>query len=81
MGANKTCARFRVKTPEGNTQTLVFFGDLERLGAFLNEKYGIGSEEALYAGRGNFLLSVVYQVGQNTYKGRTEVQYIMQNYC
>lgn len=34
MGANKTCARFRVKTPEGNTQTLVFFGDLERLGAF-----------------------------------------------
>lgn len=81
MGANKTCARFRVKTPEGNTQTLVFFGDLERLGAFLNEKYGIGSEEALYAGRGNFPLSVVYQVGQNTYKGRTEVQYIMQNYC
>ena len=81
MGANKTCARFRVKTPEGNTQTLVFFGDLERLGAFLNEKYGIGSEEALYAGRGNFPLSVVYQVGQNAYKGRTEVQYIMQNYC
>ena len=81
MGANKTCARFRVKTPEGNTQTLVFFGDLERLGAFLNEKYGIGSEEALYAGRGSFPLSVVYQVGQNTYKGRTEVQYIMQNYC
>ena len=81
MGANKTCARFRVKTPEGAIQTVVFFGDLERLGAFLNEKYGIGSEEALYAGRGSFPLSVVYQVGQNTYKGRTEVQYIMQNYC
>ena len=37
MGANKTCARFRVKTPEGAIQTLVFFGDLERLGSFLNE--------------------------------------------
>lgn len=24
MGANKTCARFRVKTPEGTTQTVVF---------------------------------------------------------
>lgn len=81
MGANKTCARFRVKTPEGAIQTVVFFGDLERLGAFLNEKYGIGSEEALYAGRGSFPLSVVYQVGQNTYKGRTEVQFVMQNYC
>ena len=41
MGANKTCARFRVKTPEGTTQTVVFFGDLEKLGAFLDEKYGV----------------------------------------
>ena len=54
MGANKTCARFRVKTPEGTTQTVVFFGDLEKLGAFLDEKYGVGSEEALYAGKGKF---------------------------
>ena len=81
MGANKTCARFRVKTPEGTTQTVVFFGDLEKLGAFLDEKYGVGSEEALYAGKGNFPLSVVYQVSQNTYKGKTEVQFVMQNYC
>ena len=81
MGANKTCARFRVKTPEGTTQTVVFFGDMEKLGAFLDEKYGAGSEEALYAGKGNFPLSVVYQVSQNTYKGKTEVQFVMQNYC
>ena len=81
MGANKTCARFRVKTPEGTTQTVVFFGDLEKLGAFLDEKYGVGSEEALYAGKGKFPLSVVYQVSQNTYKGKTEVQFVMQNYC
>ena len=81
MGANKTCARFRVKTPEGTTQTVVFFGDLEKLGAFLDEKYGVGSEEALYAGKGNFPLSVVYQVSQNTYKGKPEVQFVMQNYC
>ena len=81
MGANKTCARFRVRTLEGTTQTLVFFGDLEQFGIFLNEKYGVESEEALYAGRGKFPLSVVYQVSQNTYKGRTEVQFVMQNYC
>jgi single-stranded-DNA-specific exonuclease len=81
MGANKTYARFRVKTPEGTTQTVVFFGDLEKLGAFLDEKYGVGSEEVLYAGKGNFPLSVVYQVSQNTYKGKTEVQFVMQNYC
>lgn len=81
MGANKTCARFRVNTPEGEDRQLVFFGDLEKFGLFLNEKYGAGSEEALYAGRGSFPVSVVYQLGLNTYKGKTELQYVMQYYC
>lgn len=81
MGANKTCARFRVQTPEGNLKQLVFFGDLEGFGQFLKENFGEGSEEALYAGRGNFPVSVVYQLGQNTYRGKTEVQYVMQYYC
>lgn len=81
MGANKTCARFRVSTPEGEDRQLVFFGDLEKFGSFLNEKYGVGSEELLYAGRGSFPVSVVYQLGLNTYKGKTELQYVMQYYC
>lgn len=81
MGANKTCARFRVSTPEGEGRQLVFFGDLEKFGSFLNEKYGAGSEDALYAGRGSFPVSVVYQLGLNTYKGKTELQYVMQYYC
>lgn len=81
MGANKTCARFRVSTPEGEGRQLVFFGDLEKFGLFLNEKYGSGSEEALYAGRGSFPVSVVYQLGLNTYKGKTDLQYVMQYYC
>lgn len=81
MGSNKTCARYRVRTPEGNTEQLVFFGDLEAFGRFLEEKYGSGSEKALYAGKGEFPLSVVYQLGLNTYKGKTERQFIMQYFC
>lgn len=81
MGANKTCARFRVSTPEGEDRQLVFFGDLEKFGEFLNEKFGAGSEEALYAGRGGFPVSAVYQLGLNTYRGKTELQYVMQHYC
>lgn len=80
MGASQTCARYRVRTPEGADRQLVFFGDLEKFGAFLEEKYGTGSEAALYAGRGNFAVSVVYQLGKNTYRGRTELQYVMQRY-
>lgn len=81
MGANKSCARYTVQTPGGNRKQLVYFGDLEKFGAFLEEKYGSGSEAALYAGVSRMKLSVVYQMGKNTYRGRTEVQYIMQYYC
>lgn len=81
MGANKTCARFRVRTPEGGVRQLVYFGDLDRFGAFLNERFGEGSEEKLYAGQADFPVSVAYQLGKNTYRSRTEIQYIMQYYC
>jgi len=80
MGSNKTCARYRVCTEGGAEKQLVFFGDLGKFGSFLEEKYGPGSEEALYEGRGRFPVSVVYQLGKNTYKGRTELQYVMQYY-
>lgn len=78
MGANKNCARYRVRTPERLEKQLVFFGDLEKFGRFLDEKYGEGSEKALYDGRGGCSVSVVYQLGKNTYRGKTEVQYVMQ---
>ncbi len=81
MGAKKNFARFQVRTPEGTKAQVVFFGDLEQFGAFLTEKYGQGSEEALYAGKGEFAVSIVYQLSLNTFRGKTELQFIMQNYC
>ena len=81
MGVSGSFARFQVRTPQGEPAQLVFFGDLERFGAFLTEKYGAESEVALYAGKGNFRVSVTYQLGLNTYRGKTEVQLVMQNYC
>lgn len=81
MGANKNCARYTVQTPAGSRKQLVYFGDLEKFGLFLDEKYGPGSEKALYAGQAQLKVSVVYQLGKNTYKGKTEVQYVMQHYC
>lgn len=81
MGANRTCARYTVETPQGMRKQLVYFGDLEKFGQFLNEKYGPGSEEALYGGRARLSVSAVYQLGKNTYRGKTELQYVMQYYC
>lgn len=81
MGANKSFARYRVRTPEGTEESLIFFGDLECFGRFLDEKYGMGSAESLYSGCTEFAVSVVYQLGMNTYKGKTQKQFVMQNYC
>lgn len=81
MGSKKNCARYRVRTPEGREENLVFFGDLDRFAHFLDEKYGAGSGDNLYSGKSEFSVSVVYQLGINTYKGRTEKQFVMQYYC
>lgn len=81
IGANQNFARFTVVTPEGRRSTLMYFGDLEKFHRFLTEKYGPEAVEDLYAGRGQAKVSVTYQVGKNTFNGRTEVQFVMQNYC
>lgn len=81
MGANKNVARYRVRTPEGCIRQLVFFGDLGRFHRFLDGKYGPGSAESLYEGKAALKVSVAYQLGKNTYRGRTELQYVMQHYC
>ena len=81
MGANGNFARYRVRTPEGSVKQLVFFGELKQFDLFLDEKYGPGSAAALYGGGARLQVSVVYQLGKNTYRGRTEVQYVMQHYC
>ncbi len=74
-------ARCTVSSPEGEQRQLVFFGDLDRFDRFIRGKFGEDCEERLYEGKGEFLISVVYQLGLNTYRGKTEVQYIMQHYC
>lgn len=81
MGKNKNCARYKMKTPSGSCIQMVFFGDLEAFHQFLDDKYGAGSSEILYDREVAFRLSVTYQLGVNSYNGRTEAQYLMKNYC
>lgn len=81
FGANQNFARINVITPEGDRRQLIYFGNLEQFKDFLDEKYGKGSAEQLFTGKGEFLVSVVYQIGLNTFRGQTTLQYLMQNYC
>ena len=81
MGTNKNFAKFRVQTPQRTVHQVVYFGDMEKFDAFFVGKYGEEGLRALYRGQGNFTVSMVYQLSRNLYRGRTEVQYVMQNYC
>lgn len=81
MGAAGTCARFRVRTPEGTMEQMVLFRGLEDLEALLDSKYGEGSAARLYEEKCDYEMSVVYQLGVNTYRGRKEKQLVIQHFC
>ncbi len=83
IGANGNFARFTVlvdREGQYRREDLMYFGDLEGFCEFLDEKYGSGSAEALFAGKGEFAVSITYQIGVNHFRGRKSLQYMMQNY-
>lgn len=84
IGATGNYARFMVKIWRNGMESreeLMYFGDVEKFCAFLNHKYGENSVEELFAGRGEYAVSITYQTGINSYRGRESIQFIMQNYC
>lgn len=82
LGAKGNFAKYRV-LHEGREYEVVYFGGLDKFHAFLEEKFGVGAAEKLYLyqARCGYELSITYQLGLNSYMGRTEVQVVMQNYC
>lgn len=83
IGANGSFARFTVlvdRNGQYRREDLMYFGDLEAFCGFLDERYGPGSAENLFAGRGEFAISITYQVSVNCFRGKESLQYIMQNY-
>ena len=84
IGASGSYAKFLVEIPKERfemQEELMFFGDVEAFCLFLDQKYGPGSATSLFEGNGRFRVSVTYQVGINSYRGREALQFLMQNYC
>ncbi len=80
FGAHNNVASFRVRDKYGKFYELKYFGDIPTFNRYLDEKYGTGSAEHLYAGGGDYKMAVIYNPDLNTYNGRTEVQLVMKNY-
>ena len=79
MGKQGTFAKYTV-TQEGKTYELVFFGGLDKFHACLDEKFGEGASGRLYEKECEFPLSVTYRIGLNSFRGKTELQLLMENY-
>ena len=80
MGKDGRCGRFQVMTKSGRKMTLVYFGDLDQFLKWLDEKHGMGSSEKLHQGCGDRQVTIAYQVGINSFRGRDEVQFLMKAY-
>ena len=84
MGKNKNMARFDVLDEKGNRFNVVCFRNLDKLTEYLNQKVGKEKTECLFAGglypEDAVVLDVIYYPNINEFKGKTSVQYILQDY-
>jgi len=80
LGKQKNYLKFKVETESGLVD-MVFFGDQGKFLSFVEEKFGAASMDALFHGRGNVEISVIYQISVNVYMGREKLQYSLKYYC
>ena len=80
LGANQSFAKYEVMQ-YGERYEMVFFGNLEKFHAFLEERFGKEKVGNLYGAGTDMEISVTYQLGINSFRGKTQVQLQLLNYC
>lgn len=83
LGKNRNVGKYRIGDELGNTYDMIYFGDLKKLDAFLEKKFGAGVRDDLY-GKGLYdreaVISMAYYPDLNYYAGKESVQIVMQHY-
>lgn len=69
-----------MRVPSGARFTVIFFGEVDAFRNFLDNKYGMGSADKLFAGQGAYSVTVAYQIGIHTYQGKEDLQILMKSY-
>ena len=84
MGKKQNMARFDVMDENGRHFTMVCFRGLEKMIPYMKDKVGKQTVDDLFGhglhGADELILDVIYYPSINEYKGRTSVQYILQDY-
>ena len=81
LGKNKNVGKYRVSDETGHEYDMMYFGDLERWHDFLKTQFGEEEVRRLYDGGGSaIVVSVIYYPDINVFRGREQLQMIMQDY-
>ena len=84
MGKNQNMARFDVADENGCRFTLVCFRGLEKMIPYMETKFGEGVVNDLFSqglyGEQILTLDVIYYPSINEFRGKTTIQYILQDY-
>ncbi len=84
MGKNRNMARFDVMDESGMCFTVVCFRNLDKLTEYLIKKEGKERTEKLFAGglypEAAVVMDMIYYPNINEFRGKTSVQYILQDY-
>ena len=82
LGKNENVGKYRIQDEQGNSYEMIYFGDLEKWHAFLEETFGRKEREKLYReGSDTIVIQMIYYPDINVYKGRESLQIVMQDYC
>lgn len=84
LGKNRNMGKYRIADENGNSYEMIYFGDGEKLDAFLIGRYGEETVKMLYEkgiAQGTVTISMAYYPDINYFGGRETIQIIMQDYC
>ncbi len=82
MGKNRDMARFSVEDEEKNRFRIVQFRNWEKFRKDMGERYGIRETEQFLEGKRELdcCIHAIYYPGINSFRGRKEIQFILQNW-
>lgn len=81
LGKNKNVLKMQVRDVNQMVMDAMYFGSIPDFMAYLDDKFGSGTADALLAGRGQRItLSLTYYPGINEYMGRKNMQIVITHY-
>ncbi|MCH5250291.1 MAG: single-stranded-DNA-specific exonuclease RecJ [Lachnospiraceae bacterium] len=82
LGKNANVGKYSIRDEYGKEFDMMYFGDLDKWHAFLDETFGEEEREKLYlSGSREIMISIIYYPDINVYQGRENLQIVMQDYA